>query len=594
MTNLKIVAIAPYQGLKELIQSTANEDSDIDVTVEIGDLHEGVQLAKLAEENGADIIISRGGTAELIRNEVKIPVIEIEVSAYDLIRVFTLVKDNPEKKAIVGFKNVIENAMTICTLLDMDISAFTVSKERDVVPKLIQLQKENYHIIVGDAITVRNAEALGMNGFLLTSGRESVLKAFDEAKKIKNLYSPFMKEALILQVIVEQSKVGIVVFNEKGSIIFINQAARHLENIFTSSILEQWGYQILSDGEIKTVVEVNGQIWSIVGSQLNYSNQIYPYIKLEPANDSTERKIQGVRVNLPEHDVTISSMNLYSSKNSSMKKTIEKAKMVCSHDEFVWITGENGTGKEQLAYLIHLGSKGAAFPFLTVDCELVPEDNWNDLLGNQNKEGIFASNENGTIYLKKIEELSLDNQKKLLDYLTIGNTSFRLIVSSTPEIEKRVARGLFAHELYYQLGQIRLVLPPLRDRVEDIEGLTQLFINKYNYDYGKQLAGMRSDALEELKNHKWPGNVDELKQVIKEAVLLARDPFIEKGEIRNLLLQNQYTDSSDNSISLTGTLKEIELDIIKKVLKEEDMNYSNTAKRLGINRSTLWRKLKEE
>lgn len=595
VTKVKVVVIAPYSGLKELIESIAKDDEEINIQVEIGDLQEGVELAKIAEKNGADVIISRGGTAKLIQDEVRIPVIEIEVSTIDLLRVFTLVKDNPEKKGVVGFKAIIENATTICSLLDINISAFVVYKEDDVIPQLIELQRDGYHIIVGDAITVRNAENLGMNGFLLTSGRESVLKAFEEAKKVNSLFSSIIKKALIPRIIVEQTEIAIAVFDRSTSIVFLNEAGKRIENLLKNATMERLVNQILDKGEVTTIIEANESIWNLTGYQLNYTKETLFLISLCLVTDKKGKRVQGIRVNTPIHDISLNSLNWFLAQNHFMKKVIEKAKIISLHDEPIWISGEDGTGKEQMAYLIHLGSKRSMYPFLIVDCDIVNEEHWDMLLEKKhNNRGIFSSNENGTIYLKRIEQLSLNSQKKLLEYLNKKNMSFRFIVSSVVDIEKRFEKNLFSHELFYKLCELNLTIPPLRERIEDIEEFINLFINKFNYKYGKQLAGIRHDALEELKKYKWPGNVDQLIQVMKQIVLLAEGVFIEKADLEGVLENNKYDTKGDILIGVTGTLKEIELDIIKKVFLEEDMSHSKTAKRLGINRSTLWRKLKVE
>ncbi|MDT8858917.1 PrpR N-terminal domain-containing protein [Alkalihalobacillus sp. MEB130] len=592
---MKIVAIAPYPGLKELIESTVNEEVNIEVQVEVGDLQQGVEIAKRAEANGVDVIISRGGTAALIRDEVNIPVVEIEVSAFDLLRIFTLLKDNPDKKGIVGFQNVIENATTICSLLDIDIAAFTVYREEDVLPKLMELQKNNYHIIVGDAITVRHAESLGMNGFLLTSGRESVVEAIEEAKKVSNLFFPFMTEAMIPKEIVEQSETAFVVIDHSGVIVYSNSSADRIKDALEQSNMIDWFKQVMANGEMTIVVEVNKEAWELKGTILKLPKQTFVLLSLALITNLQGKKLEGVRINTPFHGASLKSLNWFSAQNRFMKQTIEKAKALSLQDEPVWILGESGTGKEQMAYLMHLGSERSTYPFLVVECDLVSEENWDVLLsGGMSSRGVFGANENGTIYLKKMDQLTVNVQSKLIDFLRQDRTPYRMIVSSTVDIEKRVEQGEFNHELYYQLCELKLIIPPLRERVEDLDGLTHLFINKFNYEFGKQLAGIRADAMQELKDHRWPGNVDQLKQVLKESVILAEGPFIEKEEIDHILQTNSFDESYGASVNLTGTLKEIEMDIIKQVFTEEGMNHSKTAERLGINRSTLWRKLKGE
>lgn len=144
---IRIMAIAPYNGLKELMINMGKNEN-FELQVEVGDLKTGVMLAKQAVTNGIDVIISRGGTADLIQKEVSIPVIEIEISGYDMLRVLTLVKDYPGKIAIVGFTPIVEGASTVCEILDDDISSYTVEKKEEVEPKLIKLKEEGYNVII--------------------------------------------------------------------------------------------------------------------------------------------------------------------------------------------------------------------------------------------------------------------------------------------------------------------------------------------------------------------------------------------------------------------------------------------------------------
>lgn len=150
-----------------------------------------------------------------------------------------------------------------------------------------------------------------------------------------------------------------------------------------------------------------------------------------------------------------------------------------------------------------------------------------------------------------------------------------------------------ARSLYYRLAEVTLPLPSLRERKEDIEGLSLLYINEYNAKYGKQVVGLRDEAREELERFEWRGNIHQLRQVIEEAVLLAKGLYIEQGEISEVLsTRRMRTEYGKPDFDLSGTLEEIEQRIIQQVLLEEGMNQVKTAERLGISRTTLWRKIK--
>lgn len=194
--------------------------------------------------------------------------------------------------------------------------------------------------------------------------------------------------------------------------------------------------------------------------------------------------------------------------------------------------------------------------------------------------------------MKNIDSLDSTVQQQLYTYLKTNQFKCRFIVSSRGNILDMIGNGTFSAELYYLLAQLTLTLQPLSKRQEDIDYIARIFINEYNTKYGKQIAGIRNDAIAALENYSWPGNITQLKQAISESVLLANGPFIEKEDIEHIL-KTKLTDTETNQLNLTGTLEEIEQRIIRQVWLEEGMNQTKTAERLGINRTTLWRKLKE-
>ncbi len=589
--EMKVVAIAPYNGLKEVIQSVKNKVNHIDMDIEIGDLEEGVKRAKEAEAKGADIIISRGGTARLIQKNVKIPVIEIEVSAYDLLRVFTLIKDSAEKKAIVGFGNVIESAKTISNLIDMEISAYTIEQEKDVVPKLKELQRNGYQIIVGDTITVHYAEALGLNGLLLTSGRESVHKALEDAVKFEKIYVPKKNKQLLPKALLDQHKKAFLIIDRDREVIYRNKQAQHIKDAINDSDLKRWIHELTTHKELKTLLEYNDEVLGLEGYFLSFDHSELICLEITIEDKQAFPPINGLKIINTASDNPLQTLNWFTANNNIMKDVIAKAKTFTLKDENVLIHGEVGTGKERLASLMHIGSNRSSYPLLVVDCEVIESDGWNQIFGDS---GIIFNHLSGTVYLKKIDKLSPDNQKQLLVFMERDIPKPRFISSSTETMEQQIETEKFLYELYLVLSPLKIQIPPLRDREEDFETLVKLFINKFNYEYGREIAGIRPAALELLQKKAWLQNIDELIQFMKEVILIAKGPFINVEDVQNIEEKHALKFPVITDFPMDKSLKEIELAIIKKVFKEENENHSQTAKRLGINRSTLWRKLKDK
>lgn len=583
------MAIAPYEGLKELIIELGR-NQDFEIHVEVGDLEKGVELASHAVDEGFDIIISRGGTAELIQRKVSIPVIEIEVSGYDMLRVLTLVRDYPGKAAIVGFPPISEGAATVSQLLEMDISPYVISKEEEVKPTLKQLLEKGYEVIIGDVITVKEAENLGLIGILITSGKESILKAFQNAKKMHNYFSILRRKLSIAHQILQDEEEGFVVFDTTFNSVYSNTCfTEQLNKTFKASIkIEEAVTEVISKGEYTSLIENNNVFWKVKGTKLQGFEISLVLFRLQRVESNHKRLSDGI--NIISSLMNSSPIKSSFIKSSQMKMVIQSAESYSEKEESIWISGEKGTGKEKLAHYIHYHSSKRSFPLMTINCSLLTAEQWNLLLSEE--EGLLASNDNGTVFLKNIDSIALSNQKELMSYLIKNNPKSRIITSSSENILTMIENDAFLYDLYYLLAQLTLSLPPLSKRKEDIDHIARIFINESNTKYGKQIAGIRNEAIGELENYSWPGNITQLKQVINETVLLANGPFIEKEDI-NFILKTKVKETEMAKLDLKGTLEEIEHRIIRQVWQEEGMNQTKTAERLGITRTTLWRKLKE-
>jgi len=349
---MKVVAIAPYNGLRELILQLGKNEKDIDLQVELGDLTQGVDIAKKAEKMGTDVIISRGGTAELIQKEVSIPVIDIEVSGYDMMRVLTLASSFQGKAAIVGFPAISEGAQSICSLLDISIPTYVVCNEEQVVPKLQTIKKEGYQVIIGDVITVQEAEKLGFSTVLFTSGKESVIKSFNEARKIHNILMNVKKEQMIPTTIIQQVKEGIVVLDTESNVLYSNP---YLNNEFDNKFVvdEEWIKAVLNKGEFNTITEINNSVWKVTGYRMEELDVIYIVFRICRILNSIKRKIQGISIKGTNTRIASNGLIYLSVENHYMKDMLEKVNAYKNTKTSVWIFGESGTEKDDLAEFIH-------------------------------------------------------------------------------------------------------------------------------------------------------------------------------------------------------------------------------------------------
>jgi DNA-binding NtrC family response regulator len=298
-----------------------------------------------------------------------------------------------------------------------------------------------------------------------------------------------------------------------------------------------------------------------------------------------------------------------------MLKVFEMISSVADTRATVLVTGESGTGKSMIARAVHRRSARAKGPFVEVACGALPETLLeSELFGHVagaftgavgEKVGKFLQADGGTIFLDEIGTASPAMQVKLLRVLQelkfeqVGGTKtfevdVRVVLATNEDLSRAVAEGRFRQDLYYRINVINVELPPLRSRVSDIPTLAQSFLEQVREDSHREATGFADDAMTMLERYHWPGNVRELQNVLERAVLLGKGPIITVAD-----LPAEVRGSGGVVINTTigqKTLKEAlegpERQIIRDVLDSNGWNRNLTADQLGINRTTLYKKMK--
>lgn len=296
-------------------------------------------------------------------------------------------------------------------------------------------------------------------------------------------------------------------------------------------------------------------------------------------------------------------------KSRAMKAVLELVAQVAPSRSSVLITGESGTGKELVARALHRMGPRSSSSFVSLNCGALSETLLeNELFGHEKgaytdarerKAGLIESADGGTIFLDEIAEVSAAMQAKLLrvlqerEILRIGGTrpvkvDFRLVAATNRDLDEEMDQGRFRRDLFYRLNVIRVVLPPLRERLEDIPLLAEHFREKFAKEEGKDVERVTKEALEALGSHSWPGNVRELENVVQRAIILDRDGVLGRDD-----LPPEVTTLSAHEVQDLPSLREQEKRYILYVLDRVGQNRTQAARVLGLDRSSLWRKLKE-
>ncbi|PAE13128.1 hypothetical protein CHI02_06210 [Niallia circulans] len=564
--GIKTLLIAPYPALEHVMEECIKVEPELNMKIELANLQEAIPIAKEAEKQGIEVIISRGGTAQLIEQEVTIPVVDIHVSGYDMLRVLTLANDYPGKKAIVGFSNITMGAKAITDLLEIPIEVFTIEDAIEVDPLVNQLKIDGYQLIIGDVITRDAAAKYNLEGILIQSGREAIFEAIKEVKSIYRMLRKQRFQMTIMQTIIERQFSDVIVMNRDGNIVYENWkrfsdsplSVKKMINIIQQKSDSIEELDIIETNQHKRVKQM--MIPIKIEGELHY---LFAFSSMKDLVLDNSLHI----IDVPTPPVILS-------KSDSMKRCIEKIQSNLSRNGWILI-GKSGTGKKLITKWIHF-----------------QKNRGNGLLAVMSAKAFINMNQQldpdiKTIYLNEIEMLSLEELRIFVGKVKSNyNNGITIIIAMETS-------GINGYTALPYLEFIRVDLPILVERKEDIRPLVTHFLTAFHSEFGTSAIKIKEDAWQVLESYSWPGNVEELYLLIHDAVKEEKGFVIGKGLIQQLLGERLNKMETMDNKYLQGTLEEIEKRIIDAVMEEEHYNQTKVAERLGINRTTLWRKLKQ-
>lgn len=619
----KITVVAPFPGMESVAREVVSERMDEwpgGIDVRMGDLRAGLDEAFAALREGAEVIVSRGGTASLISAHVQVPVVEIPVTAFDILRALKQMRDFGSPVGVVGFRNVIYGCEDFNDIWGMELKEITLAHEGEAQEKLEHAARMGIRAIIGDAISIRLAVRYGLEGVLIQSGKEAIYKALKQAQMIANVRRKEQEHIELLRTIINSSTDGIVAVDAKSRITIFNPTAEEVFGTKASDALGRNVGDVIPNTRLPLIVSRgHSEIGEIqrIGVRAIATKRIP--IKLGENVIGAIASFQDV-TQLQSFEQTV-RQKLYDKGlvakirldhvigcSVAMNQVKKKVREYATADSTVLITGETGTGKEMLAQSIHNLGRRKHGPFVAVNCAALPETLLeSELFGYEEgaftgakkggKSGLFELAHRGTIFLDEIGEMPLTLQARILrvlqerEVMRLGGNcvipvDIRIIAATNQDLLSLIQQRRFRSDLYYRLDILRLHVPPLRERSEDIKILAEHFLAKHALA-SNQTLDLDEAALRMLENHYWPGNVRELANIIERTLLLNHYKCIRVEDICASLgafRRDDFTRADD--------LQQQELATIQRVLQEENYNYSRAAARLGINRTTLWRKLR--
>ena len=589
--KVRILGIAPYAGMKTVMEHIARERTDLKLDVFVGDLDQGVNIAFQSIQSNYDILISRGGTASLLERESSLPVVTVEISIYDILRSIKLCDHHSNSLAIVGFPNVTANAHILCELMRYDIAIYTIHSGEEAEDTLLSLKTRDFDMILCDMVSYTTAQRMEMNAILITSGPESIATAMDQAVAMYNTCRRMMAEGRFYQDILRDSSQKVLVMKDNGELIFTTVDEQQLEPAI--ALLTPELPEVISRKVTKFFKNIDQTLYSCICRSMVFSGHNYAVFYLSSSSIPIISGKYGIQYSSQKEMEDVFFNNIYNVTDINIEKLNEVSYPVL-------LTGEPGTGKEQAARMIYSRSLLKGNPLITISCGLLNERSWNFLINHYNSP--FNDN-NNTIFLKNINVLPKEQYAQLLS--TIIDTRLckrnRVIFSCDSRPGQTVPREMT--ELVNLLSCLTCYLRPIRERIGDIPTLCSLYFNSANLSLENSIIGLEPEALALLEEYSWPYNYTQFRRILNELTLMTDTPYVRAEHVKILLEKEQeIAGAADLSVQSAGDLSrtldldkpldEITMDVIHMVLEHYGGNQSAAAKHLKIGRSTLWRYLK--
>lgn len=630
---IRMLFIVPYPELQDRVQSIF-QNHPANGMVQPTIVSEMAEYIDQLDYN-CDVIVARGYTAHRLMHRLPdIPIIELSVTSYDIFRSIRECQSlySPRHIAIIGSYNDPHDAALLSDLFQCNIHIYcppSISEIDTFVKKSLQ---DKCEVIIGGHSVRQRAIGYGAKTVVVKSGDEAIISALNEVVRTIEVINQEKERSQMYETITHCSQEGILYVDSQRSIQIINRAALQMHkgnqkfqqgcliDEFYPFMLSRVEEALNSGQEISDELQHYGDtLFSISYIPIIVSKKVTGIVisfqditKIQRLEAQVRQKLnrKGLQAKYSFDDIVHTSL--------SLKRTIQIAQHYADVSSNVLIIGETGTGKELFAQSIHNESKRREGPFVAINCAALNESLLeSELFGyvegaftgasKGGKTGLFELAHHGTLFLDEVSEIPFSLQGKLLRVLQerevrrVGGTSVtavdvRIIAATNRDLAKMVEEGSFRRDLLYRLDVLKLRIPPLRQRKDDITSLFKQFIAVNNDRFGYQITGIAPDALDALKNYNFLGNVRELENIAERISVLKVFGVVQKQDVIEALFADETDDVSFQTVKHALYNQEkltSEVDQIISALRYCGGNQTKAAEILGIDRSTLWRKLKK-
>lgn len=603
------------------------------------DIDNAITLAKELDRNDSvDAIISRYGIAHMLMQEkLNVPVIEIMVTGQDLAQAFYEAKIRTGVKhpkiTYLAFSNMSNDIQRLSRIMGIELEILELESPEDIKRIIDAIPRKSTDILMGGATSMAYGSQKGFITQIVESGDCALREAFKSAQKVILAKRNERRHTEEFMTLVNSVREGVIYISSDLRIQYVNSQAEVLFNLKCEDIKGKELQNIFSDKT--SLEELNNALINCKNKQ-----ECYQDILLEINSKLIAFGIEPVIVNSKVVSMVITLMDVTRIQETEIKvrneviknkflakyrfenlvgsspeitETKRLAREFAAVDTTVLITGESGTGKELFAQSIHNASSRRNGPFVAVNCAALPVNLLeSELFGyvegaftgakHKGKAGLFEMTHHGTIFLDEISEMEMYAQSRLLrviqerQVMRLGDDKYipvdvRIIVATNKPLAQQVSKGEFRQDLYYRLKVLTFRVPPLRDRNGDIRVLAKYFLDHYCSKHGRVRA-FSKEALNLLEKYSWPGNVRELRYFIERMVIVTKQKEISGGQLMTYWDDQDLSSSQNESAPLKPVSDEKER--IRQAIEQAEGNISKAARILGIDRSTIYRRMKTE
>ena len=609
---LPILLLSPMQSIADVALDVAGE---LGVTFHIATLSDSTVEKLLNEHPDIEVVVTRGGLAEEVRQLRGVNVVEIAMSLNELLtHLSTLANRGVKRIGIVSQANLFGGVTGSFNILDVEVAIYPRSNDEEIQATVEHLAADGVEAIIGCRVAFRTARELGVEAVFLDSGPVSVKAALHEAMRILEALQREKLQAAQLAAIIDNIDEAVIAVTPGDKVSFFN---RHAKRLCATDAISAPDFAtvltLFASDEKEKITTINGNSVIARSIPLEFNNAIRGKVV-------TLHEVTRIQASESKIRSSFYQKGLYAryefkdliGDSAVMAQLTARAKTYAGHDSNLLIYGETGTGKEVFAQSIHNHSKRVNGPFVSINIASIPPTLLeSELFGyvegaftgarKGGKPGLFELAHHGTLFLDEIGELAPEIQNRLLrvlqerEIMRIGDDKIipvdvRIISATNRDLYQQTLAGTFRQDLFYRIHVVGLRIPPLRTRVEDIPQIFEHYLQRFAAKTGRR-ASLTPAAREMLKTYNWLGNIRQLRN-IAEVVAYSESERIDAMQLGEVLGEQAQTATESNFITIpeSASLKKMESEIIRTLLARYPPD--EVCARLGISRVTLWRKMK--